>query len=186
MRDEKPAGRSNSSAEPGPRKEREMETSMNKIRVLFVCVHNNARSQMAEAFLNTLAGDKFSASSAGLEPGTLNPLAVEVMKEVRIDISKNITKSVFGLYKTGAFFAYIIAVCDAEAAQRCPTFPGITRTLVWSFPDPASFTGSWKERLARTRQVRDAIRAKVEEFIKAAAAGPLAALDFSLKTDMDE
>ena len=163
-----------------------MEMSINKIRVLFVCVHNSARSQMAEAFLNTLAGDKFSASSAGLEPGTLNPLAVEAMKEVGIDISKNITKSVFDLYKTGAFFAYVIAVCDAEAAQRCPTFPGITRTLVWSFPDPASFTGSWEERLARTRQVRDAIRAKVEELIKATAAGKLAALDFSLKTDKDE
>lgn len=163
-----------------------METSMNKIRVLFVCVHNSARSQMAEAFLNTLAGDRFSASSAGLEPGALNPLAVEVMKEVGIDISRNITKSVFDLYTSGALFAYVIAVCDAEAAQRCPTFPGITRTLVWSFPDPASFTGSWEERLARTRQVRDAIRAKVEEFIRAAAAGKLAALDFSLKVDKDE
>lgn len=163
-----------------------MVVNGNAVRVLFVCVHNSARSQMAEAFLNTLAGDKFSASSAGLEPGTLNLLAVEVMKEVGIDISRNKTKSVFDLYKSGALFAYVIAVCDAEAAQRCPTFPGITRTLIWSFPDPASFTGSWEERLAKTRQVRDAIRAKVEELIKATAAGKLAALDFSLKTDKDE
>ena len=81
-----------------------METNINKIRVLFVCVHNSARSQMAEAFLNTLAGDTFSASSAGLNPGTLNPLAVEAMKEVGIDISRNKTKSVFDLYKTGALF----------------------------------------------------------------------------------
>lgn len=124
--------------------------------------------------------------SAGLEPGTLNPLAVEIMKEVGIDISKNTTKGIFDLYRTGALFAYVIAVCDAEAAQRCPIFSGITRTLVWSFPDPGSFTGSWEERLARTRQVRDAIRAKVEELIKTTAAGKLAALDFSLKTDKDE
>jgi arsenate reductase len=163
-----------------------METSMKKIRILFVCVQNSARSQMAEAFLNALAGDAFSASSEGLNPSTLNPLAVEVMKEVGIDISRNKTKSVFDLYKSGAFFAYVIAVCDAEAAQRCPTFPGITRTLNWSFPDPASFTGSWEERLAGTRQVRDRIRAKVEEFVKAAAAGNLAALDSSRPADKDK
>jgi arsenate reductase len=137
---------------PSPRTERELQkertmaASLNIIRVLFVCVHNSARSQMAEAFLNTLAGDRFATSSAGLEPSTLNPLAVEVMKEVGIDISRNRTKSVFDLYRSGALFAYVIAVCDAEAAQRCPTFPGITRTLVWSFPDPTSFTGSWEER----------------------------------------
>lgn len=160
-----------------------METSTSKIRVLFVCVHNSARSQIAETFLNTLAGGTFAASSAGLEPGTLNPLAVEVMKEAGIDISRNKTKSVFELYKSGAYFAYVIAVCDAEAAQRCPIFPGITRTLIWSFPDPSSFAGSWGERLARTRQVRDAIKAKVEEFIKDAAAGKPAALDFFLKAD---
>ncbi len=163
-----------------------METSISKARVLFVCVHNSARSQMAEAFLNTLAGERFSASSAGLEPGTLNPLAVEVMKEADIDISRNTTKSVFDLYISGALFGYVIAVCDAEAAQRCPTFPGITRTLIWSFPDPSSFAGSWEEKLAKTRQVRDAIKVKIEEFIKDAAAGKPAALDFSLKADKDE
>jgi len=163
-----------------------METSTKKTRVLFVCVHNSARSQMAEAFLSMLAGDRFSASSAGLEPGTLNPLAVEVMREAGLDISRNHTKSVFDLYKRDELFAYVIAVCDAEAAQRCPTFPGITRTLIWSFPDPASFTGSWEERLSKTRRVRDAIRAKVGEFIKDAASGEPAALDLSLKADKRE
>ncbi len=163
-----------------------METSPNKTRVLFVCVHNSARSQIAEAFLSSLAGEKFSASSAGLEPAPLNPLAVEVMKEAGIDISRNAAKSVFDLYKSGALFGYVIAVCDAEAAQRCPTFPGITRTLVWSFPDPASFTGSWEERLAKTRLLRDAIRVKVEEFIEDSEAGKLGALDFSLKGDKGE
>jgi arsenate reductase (thioredoxin) len=158
-----------------------MEASTGKTRVLFVCVHNSARSQMAEAFLNALGGDRFSASSAGLEPGTLNPLAVEVMREAGLDISKNRTKSVFDLYRSGALFAYVIAVCEAEAAERCPTFPGITRNLLWSFPDPASFTGTPEERLAKTRQVRDAIKAKVGEFIKDPAAGERAALEFSLK-----
>jgi arsenate reductase len=160
-----------------------MDATRDKMRVLFVCVHNSARSQMAEAFLNALAGDRFLASSAGLEPGTLNPLAVAVMKEVGIDISRNTTRSVFDVYKSGALFGYVIAVCDAEAAQRCPTFPGITRTLVWSFPDPSSFTGSWEERLSKTRQVRDAIRAMVEEFIKEVEAGKPPGLDFFLKAD---
>lgn len=148
-----------------------------KTRVLFVCVHNSARSQMAEAFLNALAGDRFAATSAGLEPGTLNPLAVEAMREARFDISKNAIKSVFDLFTAGALFAYVIAVCDAEAAQRCPIFPGITKTLVWSFPDPASFTGTWEERLDKTRSVRDAIKAKVEGFIDDIASGKLQGLD---------
>lgn len=154
-----------------------------KIRVLFVCVHNSARSQMAEAFLNKMAGDRFEAWSAGLEPGTLNPLAVEVMKEVGIDISGKTTKSVFDLFKSGALFSYVVTVCDAEAAQRCPTFPGITRTINWSFPDPASFMGTWEERVARTREVRDAIRAKIEGFVGDVAAGRVGGLDFSFKPE---
>ena len=158
-----------------------MAETTDKIRVLFVCVHNSARSQMAEAFLNALAGDRFKAMSAGLEPGTINPLAVEVMKEVGLDISRNVTKSVFSLYRGGALFAYVIAVCDVEAAQRCPTFPGISRTLVWSFPDPASFAGTPLERLSKTREVRDAIKARIEEFIREVGEGKLDSLDYSVK-----
>ncbi len=161
-----------------------MVTRKDKTRVLFVCVHNSARSQMAEAFLNALAGDRFEVSSAGLEPGQLNPLAVEVMKEAGIDISRNATKSVFEVYKSGALFKYVIAVCDAEAAQRCPTFPGITRTLLWSFPDPASFTGTRGEKLARTREVRDAIKARVEKFIEDEEKGAHPSLDFFMKTGL--
>jgi arsenate reductase len=141
---------------------------------------------MAEAFLNTRGGGRFVASSAGLEPGTLNSLAVEVMKEVGIDISQNSTKSVFDIYKSGALFGYVIAVCDAEAAQRCPTFPGITRTLIWSFPDPASFTGTREERLAKTRDVRDAIKTRIEKFIEDEAKGVGPDLDFSMKTAKDK
>lgn len=134
--------------------------SMKKTRVLFVCRHNSVRSQMAEAFLNTLAGDRFKAMSAGLEPTTLNPLAVEVMKEVGIGISKNKTKSVFDLYKKGDLFSYVITVCDAETAQKCPVFPGITERIGWSFEDPSTFTGSHDEMLSKMRKLRDAIKEK--------------------------
>src|SRR3974390_273355 len=98
---------------------------------------------MAEAFLNFLAGDRFEARSAGLEPGTLNPLAIEVMKEAGIDISENRTKSVFDLYKKGELFSYVITVCDEASAQRCPLFPGLlTARIDWSFAAPSAFTGT--------------------------------------------
>jgi len=138
---------------------------MSKIRVLFVCVHNSARSQMAEAFLNALGGDRYEARSAGLEPGTLNPLAVEVMKEIGLDISRQKTKSVFDLFKWGELFAHVVTVCDQGAAEKCPLFPGITSRHHWSFDDPSAFEGTPEERLARTRRVRDKIRAEVERFI---------------------
>ncbi|KPJ58831.1 MAG: arsenate reductase [Latescibacteria bacterium DG_63] len=139
---------------------------MKKIKVLFVCEHNSARSQMAEAFLNSIAGDKYEAYSAGLEPGTLNPLAIEAMKEVGIDISKKKTKSVFDFYKRGEFFSYVITVCDPASAQRCPVFPGTVSRMNWNFDDPSAFEGSQLERLAETRKVRDAIKVRVEEFIR--------------------
>ncbi|MDD3846240.1 MAG: arsenate reductase ArsC [Syntrophorhabdaceae bacterium] len=140
---------------------------MEKIGVLFVCVHNSARSQMAEAFLNTLAGDRFRGESAGLEPGVLNPLAVEAMREEGIDISGNATKSVFDEYRKGRLFSYVVTVCDEASAEACPIFPGLrTHTLHWSFEDPAVFTGTPEDRLERTRRVRDAIRGRVQEFIE--------------------
>ncbi len=139
---------------------------MDKVKVLFVCVHNSARSQMAEAFLNNLAGDRFRAESAGMEAGVLNPLAVEVMKEEGIDISRNKTKSVFDKYKRGELFSYVVTVCDEASAQTCPISPGLrTQTLRWSFEDPAAFEGSQEEKLGKTRRVRDAIKEKVLEFI---------------------
>jgi len=133
-----------------------------KKRVLFICVHNSARSQMAEAFLNQLCGDTFEAHSAGLEPGKLNPIVVEAMNEVGIDISGRQTKAVFDYFKSGKIFAYAITVCDEASAERCPIFPGITKRLHWSFPDPSSFSGFHDEKLALTRQVRDAIQAKIQ------------------------
>jgi len=139
---------------------------MLKTKVLFVCVHNSARSQMAEAFLNSLGGEHFYAESAGLEPGTLNPYVVQVMKENGIDISNNKIDSVFDFFKAGRIYSYVIAVCDAAKAERCPIFPGLTHRLNWSFPNPADFTGTDDEILSATRLVRDQIKVEVEKFIE--------------------
>jgi arsenate reductase len=135
-----------------------------RLKILFVCIHNSARSQMAEAFMNQYGGDLFEAESAGLEPGTLNPLAVEVMKEEGIDISRNAVKDAFEFVKQGRRFTYVVTVCDEAAAERCPIFPGVVQRLHWSFPDPSTFTGSHEERLARTRGVRDQIKQRVLAF----------------------
>jgi arsenate reductase len=144
---------------------------MTRERILFVCVHNSARSQMAEAWLNHLCGDQFEASSAGLEAGALNPLAVQVMKEVGIDISQKKTQTVFDLVKAGKVYSYVITVCDEASAERCPIFPGVTRRLHWSFPDPATVTGTTEEKLEKVRNIRDDIRSAVEEWCKSMRAG---------------
>ena len=133
--------------------------------VLFICVHNGGRSQMCEAFLKHYAGDCFDAQSAGLEPGELNPLAVEVMAEIGIDISQNKTKSVFDMWKSGEAFQYVIAVCDAESAEKCPIFPGITKRLNWPFHDPSKVTGTYEQKLQKVRQIRDAIATKIQDWL---------------------
>ncbi|MDX1951057.1 MAG: arsenate reductase ArsC [Verrucomicrobiota bacterium] len=134
---------------------------MKKERVLFVCIHNSARSQMAEAWMNHLCGDSFEAESAGLEPGTLNPFAVQAMAEVGIDISKNRTKSVFDMVRTGKTFRFVVAVCDQQSAEKCPIFPGVATRVDWSFPDPSAVKGSEEEKLARAREVRDLVRERI-------------------------
>src|SRR5215831_8713924 len=106
---------------------------MAKKNVLFVCIHNSARSQMAEAFLNQICGSQFEGHSAGLEPGKLNPIVVEAMREVGIDISGNQTKSVSDMLNSGKEFAYVVTVCDETSAERCPIFPGGTISLHWGF-----------------------------------------------------
>mgnify|MGYP000134070435 CR=1 FL=1 len=136
-----------------------------KTKVLFVCIHNSARSQMAETFLNKLGKEKFEATSAGIEPGTLNPIVVQAMKESGIDISNNRTKDVNEFFQAGIFFDYVITVCDETCAERCPVFPGKANRLHWSFADPSGFKGTHEEKLMQTRKVRDAIKKRVEEFI---------------------
>lgn len=121
---------------------------------------------MAEAFLNNLAGDKFEAESAGLEPGKINPLVIDVMKEMGIDLSGNRSKSVFDLFKQGHIYQFVITVCDEASAERCPVFPGVTKGLNWSFEDPSKFTGTYNERLSKTRLIRDQIKSKIANFTK--------------------
>ncbi len=139
---------------------------MQRKKVLFVCVHNSARSQMAEAFLKESGGELFEVESAGIEPGKLNPIVVDAMREVGIDISKNQTKSAIQFLKQGRSFHYVITVCDESSGERCPIFPGVTQRLHWNFDDPSAFTGSYEEKLQKTRAVRDAIKAKILEFLK--------------------
>jgi arsenate reductase len=137
--------------------------------ILFVCIHNSARSQMAEAFLKQLGNGKFEAESAGIEKGKLNPVVVRAMLEVGIDISKNDTQEVFDLFRQGKSYQAVITVCEQEAAERCPIFPGRVKRIAWSFPDPSKFTGTDEEILAKVRLVRDEIKEKVMEFIAEAS-----------------
>jgi arsenate reductase len=137
---------------------------MNKPKILFICVHNSARSQMAEAFLNDIGGAEFEAQSAGLEPGTLNPLVVEAMREAGLDISRNKTQAVFDVFKSGQLFTYVVTVCSEAEAGGCPIFPGPAQRLHWPFPDPSKVEGTHEEKLATIRQIRDAIRTRVEQF----------------------
>ncbi len=139
---------------------------MEKKKVLFVCIHNSARSQMAEAFLNSMAGDRFEAESAGLQPGNLNPFAVEVMKEIGIDISGNKTKSVFDFIKQGKLFHFVITVCDETSGNSCPIYPGYAKRLHWNFPDPSALEGSLEAKLKKTREIRDQISAKIKVWIE--------------------
>ena len=112
--------------------------------------------------MNQICGDEFEARSAGLEPGTLNPLAVEVMGEVGIDISQKKTQRVFDVWTSGPVFTYVVTVCDESSAERCPIFPGPTKRLHWSFPDPSKVTGTHAEKLAAVRKIRDEIRTRIE------------------------
>lgn len=136
--------------------------------ILFVCIHNSARSQMAEAFLNHYDGKSLTAESAGLEPGKLNPNVVKVMAEVGIDISHKGTQEVFDLFKKGRLFQAVITVCDEASAEGCPIFPGVVRRMGWSFPDPSGFKGTEEEILENTRKVRDEIKEAVLAFIEEA------------------
>ena len=141
---------------------------MNKIKVLFLCTGNSARSQMAEAFLRTLAGDKYEAYSAGLEPEEIHPLTRAVMEEIGIDISSQYSKALKD-YMGKMHFGYLITVCS-EADKRCPSvFPGMGQRLHWDLEDPAKFIGFEEEKLQKFREIRDQIRLNIESWIKAHA-----------------
>jgi len=134
---------------------------MIKPKVLFVCTENSCRSQMAEGLLRHLAGDRFDIVSAGAFPTQLNPTAVEVMKEIGIDISGQHSKDVAQFL--GQTFQYLIRVCTAR--EKCPLLPGAIWYFDWRFEDPANTEGTAAEKLAAFRRVRDQIEEKTVDFI---------------------
>jgi arsenate reductase (thioredoxin) len=135
---------------------------VNKTRVLFLCTHNSARSQMAEGFLRAKAGDRFEAQSAGTEKTSVHPLAIRAMAERGIDINTHTSKLFVGLLQEP--WDYLITVCD-DANERCPFVPGVIKRLHWSFEDPSRATGTDDERLAKFRQVRDQIERRLSEWL---------------------
>ncbi len=139
--------------------EKESTQSEKKVKVLFLCTGNTARSQMAEGILNRYAGDRYEVFSAGLEPGTINPLTIKVMEEIGIDMSSHYSKGL-DLFLGKVHFGYLITVCD-RADQKCPIFPGMGVRMHWPFEDPAAFQGTETEKLAKFRQVRDQIEQKI-------------------------
>jgi arsenate reductase (thioredoxin) len=137
---------------------------MSTQRVLFLCTGNSARSQIAEAFLRKYAGDAFEVHSAGLEPKGVNPLTVQVMAEVGIDISSQTSKGIESYLGT-VLFQYLITVCD-DADKNCPTvWPGVNTRMHWSFEDPAKFEGTEEEKLEKFREVRDLIEQRVKTWV---------------------
>ena len=135
---------------------------MDKARVLFLCTHNSARSQMAEGHLRAMAGDRFEVQSAGTEQTRVNPLAIQVMAEEGIDISAHTSKLVSGLM--AEHWDHVITVCD-DANESCPIFPGQVKRLHWSFQDPSRATGNEAARLDTFRTVRDQIRSAIGEWL---------------------
>lgn len=138
---------------------------MDKIRVLFVCTHNSARSVMAETFLNSLGKGRFHAESAGLEPRETNRMVIRVMREEGYDLEGRQGNSIFEYFKEGRLYDYVVYVCSSEDEGLCPVFPGVRKSLHWPFPDPSKLEGTEDEKLSQVRHIRDQIKAKVETWI---------------------
>jgi len=138
----------------------------NKHRVLFVCVHNSFRSQIAEAILNYKYGDIFEAESGGLTVKEINPLAIEVMKDYGIDISKNKANCVFDFFNEGRLYEYVITVCSKEAEKECPIFPGIRKRINWNLEDPEAFTGTEDEKYQKAIHLMSEIENRIDDFAK--------------------
>jgi len=135
-------------------------------RVLFVCTHNSARSQLAEEYLRKIGGERFQVESAGLEPGTLNPYVVTLLAEDGIEISAKKTNDVFDFFKQGRQYDYVITVCGKDTDARCPIFPGKVVRRNWPFDDPSTFTGTPEQIMGRVREVRDQVLARINEFVQ--------------------
>lgn len=136
------------------------------MRVLFLCTHNSSRSQMAEGLLRARGGQRFAVSSAGTHPRTIHPLAIRAMREIGIDVSEAAGYRAKSLDEfIGQPIDLVVTVCD-EAAEECPFFPGARRQVHWGFPDPSAASGSEEERLQVFRTVRDAIAARIDQFVR--------------------
>lgn len=129
-----------------------------KPKVLFLCTGNSARSQMAEGYLRSVAGERFDVMSAGIEPKGLNPLAVAAMREIGIDISSQRSKDVREFL--GAPVQYVVTVCS-NAREKCPVFPATVKFIHWDLDDPAAVQGTEEEKLAAFRRARDEIAAQI-------------------------
>ena len=141
---------------------------MSRPRVLFLCTHNSARSQMAEGFLRSMAGDRFEAGSAGTERTSVNPLAIRAMAELGIDIGRHTSKQYDDVMHQP--WDCVITVCD-NAKESCPLVPGSVKRLHWSFEDPSQATGDDAQRLAVFRKVRDQIRDCLTAWLQNESAG---------------
>lgn len=136
------------------------------IEVLFVCIHNSARSQMAEAFLNQYGKDHFHAESAGLEKGKLNAYVVKAMLEIGIDISSNQTKTTADMLELKKSYDYVITVCDQASKERCPIFPNVIKYEHLNIEDPSKLEGTEKEIMKKVRIIRDEIKERILLWIK--------------------
>lgn len=134
------------------------------VKVLFICTHNSARSQIAEAYLRHMGGSRFQVESAGFDPAKINSDVIAVLQEDGIDISHKSSQKVFDLFREGRIFDYVITVCE-DKENQCPVFPGVTRRLHLPFQDPAQVSGSRQNRLETIRQIRDQIKERVQEFV---------------------
>ncbi len=136
---------------------------MEKPRVLFLCTGNSARSQMSEALLRKLGGDRFEVHSAGLEPAVIHPMTIKVLEEIGIDTRGQNAKPLTD-YLAKVHFSYLITVCS-KAEERCPMFPGLGQRLHWPFEDPAAFEGSEEEKLDFFRSIRDQIQTRIQQWL---------------------
>ncbi|TGC07493.1 arsenate reductase ArsC [Methanolobus halotolerans] len=143
-----------------------MKSDDNKTKVLFICVHNSGRSQIAEEYLKRIAGDKFEVESAGLEPTQIDPFVQKVMEEDGFDLTDKKTQSAWDLFRKGKLYKYVITVCNKAYEKDCPIFPRPYIQLNWPYPDPESFNGTDEEKLAQVRSLRDSIKKRVEQFVK--------------------
>lgn len=134
-----------------------------KTKVLFLCTSNSCRSQMAEAWLRALGGERFEVYSAGLEPHSVNPLTIQVMEEAGFDLSSHRSKHL-DEYRGQIDFDFLITVCS-NAEERCPYFPGMGKRLHWPFEDPAAYEGPEAEKVALFRTVRDQIKGKIKAWL---------------------